>query len=54
MMKNLYEILKIILRSIVTDISTFFVTKYTYNKNIPIDKLKIAYNRIYYPLYKLT
>lgn len=52
-MENIYNILKIILPAITTGIFTFFITKYTYNKNRPLDKIEIAYNRVYYPLYNL-
>lgn len=48
-----FEILKTILPAVITGIITFFITKYTYNNNKPLDKFEIAYNRIYYPLYKL-
>jgi len=27
--------------------------EYTYNNNRPLDKMEIAYNRIYYPIYKI-
>ena len=37
--------------TIVTGVFTFFITKYTYYKNIPLDKYEIAYNRVYYPIY---
>lgn len=52
-MKSFIEILKIILPTLITGIVTFIVTKYNYNKNVPLDNMKIAYNRIYYPLYKI-
>ncbi|MGN0408670.1 MAG: hypothetical protein ACI4EJ_10440 [Bacteroides sp.] len=52
-METLFEIIKIILPTIITGIITFLITKYTYNKNKPLDKLEIAYNRVYYPIYKL-
>lgn len=52
-MELIFEILKIVLPAIITGFSTFIITKYTYNKNIPIDKLEISYNRIYYPLFEL-
>ena len=52
-MDTLFEIVKIILPAVVAGIITFFITKYTYNNNRPNDKLEIAYNRIYYPLYRL-
>lgn len=54
MENTIYEILKIILPVIMTGIFTFLVTKYTYDKNRPLDKLEITYNRVYYPLYKMT
>lgn len=47
------EILKAVLPVIITGIITFLITKYSYHKNIPLDKLEIAYNRIYYPIYCL-
>ena len=53
-MENILEILKIILPAVITGISTFLITKYTYNKNRPLDKLEVAYNRVYYPLYRLV
>lgn len=52
-MKYLYEILKVILPAIIAGLFTFLHGKYTYNKNIPLDKLEITYNRVYYPLYKI-
>lgn len=39
--------------AIITGLPTFLITKYTYNKNIPLDKLEKSYNRVYYPLYRL-
>lgn len=39
--------------AIITGIITFLITKYTYHRNRPLDKLEIAYNRIYYPVYRL-
>lgn len=52
-MELFIEIVKTILPAIVTGIFTFIITKYNYNKNIPLDNLKIAYNRVYYPIYKI-
>lgn len=52
-MEILFEIIKIILPSTITGLITFFITKYNYNKSRPLDKLEIAYNRVYYPLYRL-
>lgn len=42
-----------ILPVLITGAFTFLITKYSYYKNVPLDKMEIAYNRIYYPLYKL-
>lgn len=53
-MENFLEILKIVLPAIISGMFTFFITKYTYNKNIPLDKMEIAYNRIYYPIYRIV
>lgn len=52
-MKILFDISKIILPAITTGVFTFFITTYTYNKNRPLDKIEIAYNRVYYPLYRI-
>lgn len=46
--KLLFEILPVVL----TGIITFFVTRYTMSWNVPLDNMKISYNRVYYPLYK--
>lgn len=50
-MEIVFEILIVILPAIITGLFTTFITKYKYNKNIPLDKMEIAYNRVYYPLY---
>ncbi|MCM1500754.1 MAG: hypothetical protein NC124_20030, partial [Clostridium sp.] len=52
-MNTIFEVSKVILPSIITGLCTFLITRYTYNKNRPLDKLEIAYNRIYYPLYRI-
>lgn len=52
-MKITFDILKVILPAITTGLFTFIITKYTYDKNRPLDKLEIAYNRVYYPIYKI-
>ena len=52
-MKIFFEILKVMLPAITTGLFTFLITKYTYNKNRPLDKMETAYNRIYYPIYKI-
>lgn len=53
-MNTLFEILQVVLPSIITGLFTFLITKYTYNKNVPLEKMEIAYNRIYYPIYKIV
>lgn len=52
-MKAFYELIKVILPPIIAGFFTFLVTKYTYNKKIPLDKMEVAYNRIYYPIFKI-
>ncbi len=52
-MKITFDILKVILPAITTGLFTFIITKYTYDKNRPLDKLEMAYNRVYYPIYKI-
>ncbi|MBD5097667.1 MAG: hypothetical protein HDT40_11900 [Lachnospiraceae bacterium] len=51
--EQLFDIIKNTLPTIITCIFTFLITRYKYNKNIPLDKLEIAYNRVYYPLFRL-
>lgn len=53
-MELLIEILKIILPAIITGIFSFFVARYNYGKNVPLDKMEIAYDKIYFPIYKMT
>lgn len=53
-MEAIYEISKAILPAIIAGIFTFFITKYTYSNNKPIEKLELAYNRVYYPIYKIV
>lgn len=36
-----------------TGLITFLVTKYTISWNVPLDNMKIAYNRVYYPLVRV-
>lgn len=52
-MEIVISLLEKIVPVIITGLFTFFITKYTYNKNKPLDKIEIAYNRVYYPLYKI-
>lgn len=53
-MERVIDIVKVVAPSIITGISTFLITSYKYNKNIPLDKLEKAYNKIYYPINCLT
>ena len=52
-MTTIFEIAKVILPVFISGIFTFIITRYTYNKNTPLDKLEVAYNRIYYPIYRI-
>ena len=52
-MEIILNLFKVILPAITTGLFTFFITKYTYNRNRPIDKIEIAYDRIYYPLFRI-
>lgn len=49
----LMDILPVVLSALLTGLFTFWVTIYKYNKNIPLDKLEVAYNRIYYPVIRV-
>lgn len=56
MIKDIVEILGQIdglVSALIAALGTFLITKYTYNRNIPLDKLEISYNRIYYPIQRL-
>lgn len=46
----LIDILPVVLSALLTGLFTFWITIYKYNKNIPLDKLEVAYNRVYYPV----
>lgn len=52
-MKILLQLTTELAPVIITGLITFLITKYTCDKNVPLDKIEIAYNRIYYPLSKL-
>lgn len=52
-MDLLSDVIKFIVPTIIGGLITFLVTKYSYNRNISTDKLAIAYNRVYYPIYRL-
>lgn len=53
-MDTFIDILNEFLPVIGTGLITFLITKYSYNKEVPLDKMEIAYNRLYYPMYRLT
>lgn len=56
MIKDIVEILGQIdglVSALIAALGTFLITKYTYNRNIPLDKLEISYDRIYYPIQRL-
>lgn len=53
MFSKCLDILKSVLPVILSSMGTFIVTKYTHHRNIPLDKMEIAYNRVYYPIYRL-
>lgn len=50
-METVQRVFLDLLPLIVSNLFTFYLTKYTWHKNRPLDKAEIAYNRIYYPLY---
>ncbi len=52
-MNIIFEISKAISPAIIAGLFTFLVAKYTYNRNTPLDNFNIAYNRVYYPLYRI-
>lgn len=51
--KWIFELAKIILTAFLSVITTLIATNYTFNKNRPIEKYKIAYERVYYPIYRI-
>ena len=53
-MNTLIDILKTIVPVVTSGIFTFIITKYSYNKKVPLDKMEIAYNRVYYPIYRIV
>lgn len=53
-MKIFFEILKTILPPGITAICTFLITKYSHNKNVPLDKMEVAYTKIYQPIYRMV
>lgn len=50
-METFFEILKVAIPALVTGMFTFIITRYTYKRNVPLEKMELAYNRIYYPIY---
>lgn len=53
-MKPSFEIIKTVLPPIIAAMTAFLVAKYNYSKNRPLDKLEIAYNHMYYPIYRIV
>lgn len=49
----LFEILKLIIPAILSCMATLFITNYSFRKNRPLENYKIAYNRVYYPIYRI-
>lgn len=52
--ERLFEFLRIAIPAIIAGISAFLLARYNYSKNRPLDKIEIAYNRIYYPIYRIV
>lgn len=50
---TIMELLKVILPSLFTGVLSFLVARYTSNKSMPLDKLEITYNQVYFPIYRL-
>lgn len=50
---NIVEKLNPLIASLISGFISFFIAKYTYHRNVPLDKLETAYNRVYYPLYNI-
>lgn len=50
---TIMELLKVILPSLFTGVLSFLVARYTSNKNMPLDKLEITYNQVYFPIFRL-
>lgn len=47
------EFLKAVLPPLCTGIITFLITRYECSKDVPLDKLEITYNQVYFPIYRL-
>ncbi len=52
-MDQFIKILIVLVPTLVSSITTFYITRYSCYKNRSLDKLEIAYNRIYYPIYRI-
>lgn len=50
---TIMELLKVVLPTLFTGLITLLVARYTSNKNMPLDKLEITYNQVYFPIYRL-
>lgn len=51
-MDTILELCIVVVPVIISGLFSFLIAKYTYNKNVPLDKFEISYNRVYYPLYR--
>lgn len=51
-LSNNINLISAILPAIITSAIGFVGVKYTYTKNIPLDKLEFTYDEVYYPIYK--
>lgn len=50
-MDSLMEIFYAILPVCMTGLYTFAITRYNCLNNIPLEKLELTYNRVYFPIY---
>jgi len=51
--EKILDVCKEVIPILLTGVITFLVTRYTQNRSVPLDKMEMSYNRIYYPLYKM-
>lgn len=49
----LLEIFKMIIPVILSCMATLIITNYSFRKNRPLENYKIAYDRVYYPIYRI-
>lgn len=51
-MSIIQNVLSPILPAVVTGLITFFITRYSYRNQTTIDKIEIAYDKFYYPVFQ--